>query len=582
MNSSPRTNRAVIAAQEAEELVAESLKNHHSFLLEAGAGAGKTYSLVEVLKQLIEKEGAKLRKSNQRIACITYTNAAADVIRSRIDSHPLVFVDTIHAFCWALIKRFQPVLRSIIAEVPAWKERVVEVGGIRTQLVEYDLGYRRFTPDIISLNHDDVLLLFVKLLQYPKFQELIAQQCPYMLIDEYQDTDEAVMGGLCERLIGRVGGPLIGLFGDHWQRIYDKTCGRIAHQSLRELGKKANFRSATRIVDVLNKMRPELPQAAKDENLAGSAGVFHTNDWGGERRSGSGGGHWTGDLPSDVAHAYLDALIKKLESSGWDMHPSKTKILMLTHNVLASEQGYGSLMKVFQYADSLIRKEDPIVAFLCEMLEPACAAFSERRYGEMFAILHSSAPPIMSNEDKVRWFSSMERLIALRREGTIGEVLNHMCVHRCPRLPDAVFHDIDGATNWQGEEGENAPRRVNEVRQLLDISYREVIALDKFINGHTPFATKHSVKGDEFENVLVVVGRGWNKYNFGQFLEWAGTRIPAGKQDAYERSRNLFYVCCSRPRTRLALLFTQELSSTALDVLEHWFDGAVESAPVPR
>lgn len=30
---------------------------------------------------------------------------------------------------------------------------------------------------------------------------------------------------------------------------------------------------------------------------------------------------------------------------------------------------------------------------------------------------------------------------------------------------------------------------------------------------------KHGVKDAEFENVLVVVGRGWNKYNFGKMLE---------------------------------------------------------------
>ena len=133
---------------------------------------------------------------------------------------------------------------------------------------------------------------------------------------------------------------------------------------------------------------------------------------------------------------------------------------------------------------------------------------------------------------------------------------------------------------WRGRE--EPPRRIQQTRQLRDVPYREVIALDRFIDGHTPFATKHSVKGDEFENVLVVLGRGWNKYNFDQFLQWSTEGVPAGKQDAFERSRNLFYVCCSRPTTRLALLFTQELSDVSLATLDNWFNGATEPAPAPQ
>jgi DNA helicase-2/ATP-dependent DNA helicase PcrA len=38
------------------------------------------------------------------------------------------------------------------------------------------------------------------------------------------------------------------------------------------------------------------------------------------------------------------------------------------------------------------------------------------------------------------------------------------------------------------------------------------------LNEPTPFATKHGVKGEEYENVIVVVGRGWNQYNFSDFL----------------------------------------------------------------
>jgi DNA helicase-2/ATP-dependent DNA helicase PcrA len=67
---------------------------------------------------------------------------------------------------------------------------------------------------------------------------------------------------------------------------------------------------------------------------------------------------------------------------------------------------------------------------------------------------------------------------------------------------------------------------------------------------------------------------GWNKYNFSQTLEWIDAGPPADKQEYFENNRNLFYVACSRPKTRLALLFTQILSATAMTKLNQLFGAA--------
>ena len=115
------------------------------------------------------------------------------------------------------------------------------------------------------------------------------------------------------------------------------------------------------------------------------------------------------------------------------------------------------------------------------------------------------------------------------------------------------------------------------------MSYQEIVALTDYLDGHSPFETKHGVKGAEFENVIVVVGRGWNRYNFNEMLELARDvgRIPANKQEAFERNRNLFYVACSRPKRRLAMLFTQKLSATAMQTVQAWFGAdAVEALAI--
>ena len=133
---------------------------------------------------------------------------------------------------------------------------------------------------------------------------------------------------------------------------------------------------------------------------------------------------------------------------------------------------------------------------------------------------------------------------------------------------------------FDADSADEMPRSLEELRALRAVRYQEIIALSRYLSGHSPFETKHGVKGTEFENVLVVVGRGWNQYNFNEMLEFAAddAHIPANKQTAFERNRNLFYVTCSRPKRRLAILFTQRLSAVAMRTVSDWFgDDAIET-----
>lgn len=136
----PEKNPAQQAAEKTWEQLQECLAQRKSFLLEAGAGAGKTYSLIQALRYLIEKDGAKLVRNHQKIGCITFTNVATNEIETRTDRHPAIYSSTIHAFCWSLLKDFQPLLRREIAAIPSWAERLQESGPIGSQPVEYSLG----------------------------------------------------------------------------------------------------------------------------------------------------------------------------------------------------------------------------------------------------------------------------------------------------------------------------------------------------------------------------------------------------------------------------------------------------------
>ena len=228
---------------------------------------------------------------------------------------------------------------------------------------------------------------------------------------------------------------------------------------------------------------------------------------------------------------------------------------------------------MFAFNESFTNKEDPHIAYFADALEPACEAYRDRKYGEMFRALGSRVPAIRAEADKRKWSEAMDRLVELRDGGTVGDVVDYLLAVRRPRVPDAVERREQELRQVDPSAGEEIPRMLKELRDLREVPYQEIIALCRYLSGHSPFETKHSVKGAEFENVLVVVGRGWNRYNFNEMLELAGGEapVPADKQVSFERNRNLFYVTCSRPKRRLAVLFTQQLSHRAMQTIGAWF-----------
>ncbi|MDF0479908.1 UvrD-helicase domain-containing protein [Vagococcus sp. PNs007] len=106
------------------------LDNSVSFCFNAGAGAGKTYALVESLKYVLNSKKI-LTYANSKALCITYTNAAKNEMRDRLGNNEQVVITTIHDFMWELIKRQQPLLLKV------HREKIVsELNKINTLLEE--------------------------------------------------------------------------------------------------------------------------------------------------------------------------------------------------------------------------------------------------------------------------------------------------------------------------------------------------------------------------------------------------------------------------------------------------------------
>lgn len=559
---------AAIAAAEAQAKVNACLDADQNFRLEAGAGAGKTYSLVKALKRLIAERGTAMMQAGQQVACITFTEVARNEIAQEIERHPAILVETIHAFSWSFMAQFQKPLRGMVAGLTDRQEKMDEGGGIGTKPVEYNLGFFGVDEHRITLSHDDIPRFMAAFLAQPKFRKLLAQRFPVIFIDEYQDTNVDFMSAVSEHFFAPDEGPLIGLFGDHWQTIYRGDYGLADFPGVRGIDKGSNFRSAKAVVDVLNRLRPELVQEVSDPDLPGEARFFHTNSYDGARLDVN---HFKADLPDDIARQVAARLRYRLQGEGWDFAPDKTKILMLTHNALAAEQGYPNIAKIFDRNEAFAKKEDALVAFLADTLEPMYAAYRRKAFGEMFRIL-GSGPTIGSHADKTSWRTDMDTLGGLRENGTIGQVIDHLKHSRRPRLPDKVMRREEDLERADLEPAADEEKSITRHRRLREVSYREVIRLVDFLNGSTPFATQHSVKGAEFENVLVIIGGGWNHYNWPQLLELLETKKITNKNErGYCRARNLFYVAISRPKRKLAVLATQELSNTAIAAAQTLF-----------
>lgn len=567
------------ASIEALEQLRSCINKHQCFRLEAGAGAGKTYSLIESIRYLIFNRAEEFLGNRQQIACITYTNVAKNEIKDRTDHHPVIFADTIHAFCWNILQHYQVKLREHLSELgEKWQQRINESGGVTDQTVKYDLGFPAINECEITLHHDDVVTLMACMLAYPKFQKLLKSKFPIVFIDEYQDTDIKLAESIVTNLIDNDSGLVVGLFGDHWQKIYGSSaCGLISSDKgkIVEIGKRANFRSDKNIVTCLNRMRPELPQAEAEPASEGVIKIFHSNDWVGVRRNGKGGGHWKDDLPEEEAREYLEKTKELMCIDGWDLSPDKTKILFLTNNIIASEQNFKNLSNCFRYTDDYLKKNDKYIQFFLEVIEPMAFAYEQQQYGELLLIKKKKQPQLKCQADKTEWMNNLGKVMRVRANSTIGDMLDLLMETKIPRLSPKIeeaekrYKQLESKSNEELEE--NELKFFKKLSKLRSVKYSEVSNLSEYIDAKTPFSTKHGVKGAEFDNVLVVCGRGWNQYDWNQLLEWMDGSYPKDKQNTFERNRNLFYVSCSRAKHNLSLLFTQELSEKSIDMLQQIF-----------
>ena len=539
-------------ADKVDARIIEALKSGHSFRVEAGAGSGKTYSLNRVIEWIQANKWSAYNRKKQNVICITYTNAAVDVIAERLAKDSFILPSTVHSFAWNAIKQYKGVLIEAVTTNPDYLPDEGDFNQVTE--VAYTLGHRYKENGVQYLYHDDVLKLFCQLLDNAKFRRVFADKYPLILIDEYQDSYKPIIDRFINFFIAKSTGPQFGFFGDAWQTIYqsNKACGEIKHEKIEVIKKGSNFRSAPRIVQLLNNIRPELPQKSAIDGFDGEVLVITCDDYSGARRTER---NFKNELPAAEFKARLNTIVTKIEQN--TPADEDLKVLMITHKVLASQQGYEQLLDILN--DALRNKEDPFLIFFADTIESIYHALDTSNTQLLFDTLGIKRYPITKKSEKTKWKTLYEQLTEVRTQKAI-DVLKTIIDSQLIPIPPKV----DGWYRLYMDAPETMYASKATIQQFLQLDYAQFIAVRDFLYPDAQFSTEHGVKGEEYDNVVFVISRGWNQYQFETYAPMitGHASIPKGKEASYERNRNLFYVCCSRPKKRLFFFVTVPIDSS--------------------
>lgn len=600
-----------------------------SFIMKAGAGSGKTTSLIKGLSSAIRIHGEKLKKARQRIACITYTEIAAGEIWRDVGSDPLVHVSTIHSFLWLLAKPFQKdirvwVLGRITEKIAALEQKQATYGPrvqqrtkdkdtrdldrLRRQLgrIAAVKSFRYGTgSDYIKgvLGHDDILRLVPYLIaERSLFRILLARQFPFVFVDESQDTTPEVIEAL--KTVEREPGVslCLGFFGDPMQRIYATGSGLVdAAPNWIEIPKPENFRCSTKVLNLANAIRRDGDSLVQipGERL-GPEGRMPTPQ---------GSAHLF-ILPADGTRTtnlfrVRDWMAAQTEDHRWRLDDQEqVKLLVIVHQMAAKNLGFGELYTALNskapgafkdgFLDGSAWPLSPCVKFLV----PLAIAHTKGRQLEVMRLLREYSPLLERDTlaganvaDKLKEFrevaASVAEGIAGNSSATIGDLLRQVYAAKLlildPRLASYVDQDapspvqpLNGGADEEDQEDDETEKEMAAMSAFLACPATQLLVYHTYISERSPFWTQQGIKGAEFDRVLVVLDDAESTHHQFSYEKYLGLKalsdtdrkhIEAGEETTVDRTRRLFYVSCTRALKDLAVvLFTADPEMAAAHV----------------
>jgi DNA helicase II / ATP-dependent DNA helicase PcrA len=597
-----------------------------SFLMTAGAGSGKTTSLIKGLTEILDKHGEKLKLRRQKVACITYTEIAAGEIWVDVGNNPLVHVSTIHSFFWSLVRGFQSDIQAWVAK--RIDEKLLELReaatgfGPRVQqrtreknqsdIIRYEQQrarisrVRSFTygtgSDYVNgiLGHDDIIRMVPQfIVERPLMRSLLVQQYPFLFVDESQDTTENVVAAL-KMVDAELGDQFcLGFFGDPMQRIYATGIGTIpAGPGWANITKPENFRCPAAVLSVANAIRRDGDGLIQTRgrmtgpedaliSVPGSAHIFVLPI--DERR--------------DQRVAQVCAWASRMnDDPAWrtDQGNVSVKVLVIVHRMAAKRLGFGDLYAALNdkapekfkngFLDGTAWPVRPFNNFVL----PLVSASKSGNEFEVMQILRGQSP--LLGRDNLSGINVAELLGRLRQftetlqqkmesgsGATNADVLRFVYDFRVISLDPRVLSYLNLRSRIETEvpeyinaaededDGEELTKEISAMDAFLACPASQFWGYYNYVNDDSPFSTQQGIKGAEFERVLVVLDDDEGTHVQFSYDKYLGIKALSdkdeanrrdGKETAIERTRRLFYVCCTRAlKDLVVVLFTANVAA---------------------
>ena len=651
--------------QQVIQEIFKCIKDEESWYFDAGAGAGKTYALIQSLKKIISEKGNRLNTHNQKIMCITYTNVAANEIKERLGKTTMVDVSTIHDCIWNILIQHQELLlvvhkeklideicklktslltekwaekyvvltkeeKKLLAEIMTerktefykhkgdkandfrrvFQEIDIQFSGLMSSVdnfkkivgklftinryedaiskidikaekyrkVKYDARFNDDRLDKMLISHDTLLEYMQKMVVTSDLlKQIICDKYPFVLVDEYQDTDPLVINTLdkISLFAKKIGHPfVVGYYGDIKQNIYERGVGsrfREYSTTLKRIEKVFNRRCSPQVIKVANQIRNDglEQESIYEEFPEGEVSFYNINM---ERK--------------DI----IDVFVQK-----WGIN-SKNQLhcFELTNEYVAEQSGFAEFYMFFK--NSKWYKMGKRYEFLRDHV----LSLDENKLGTvqkvLYRILDFKCKVSHDNTMLLDIFSSNDmkniNILELRKTveiiqniggDTLEEYLNNLfaCYNRGQKLIDRFIEYVIAENICSSEQMkkfvldqlyyftedeevlneqqiENEQTVVDFFRLDMSIFERWYQFITDSYKGEVVYHTYHSTKGREFENVLIFMNSkfGRNATFFKDLL----SVLPENNEDnemgtSIESARNLLYVAITRAIRNLCIVY---------------------------
>ena len=584
-----------------------SASSPNNFFVFAGAGSGKTRSLINTLNFLDKEQGEKLLMKGKQIAVITYTNAACDEISRRLQYKSIFSVSTIHSFLWELIKNYQVDIKTWIME--SVQKEIEELKQKQTKTSRGKAGEKRaetikkkterlakirsiqkfsYNPNgdnvgYDSLSHSEVIKMSTEFIATePTMQDILTSKYPILLIDESQDTKKELIDALlivCEKYGEKF---IVGMFGDTMQKIYNDGKDNLAKcipDNWVKPVKIMNHRSAKRIVTLANSIRSSVDdqkQQARSDAEEGTVRLFITSK---------------SNNKEYVEKRVAEMMVQDTGDIGWN-DEEDYKSLILEHHMAASRFGFSELYMPLsnskKFDTSLREGSIPELSLLSKLVFPLLVAYQSGNDFEVAKIIRKNSP-LLNKEVFITGLNNQVELLRKAEEAVelLMKLWNDGKVPTCLEVLKSIrdtglFKVGNRVDEVLADYSQDENEKITALRTALSAPFYELERYALYVSDNTRFATHQGVKGLEFPRVMVILDDAQARGFLFSYEKLFGVKAQSdtdeknahdGKDTSITRTARLFYVACTRAKKSLAIVAYTENEEMVRDtaLANGWF-----------